>query len=115
MDLNLSYKQSKNREAVRRRYHLKGYPFKFKCGQELGDLLGLSREEGYAIVDAIIQTMTKALQNGDTILIKGFGTFKPVYVKSYLTKGALRGKYCIPGHWVIRFKPAKQLYRMLTP
>ena len=38
--------------------------------------------KGYQVVKAIIQAMTKALQRGEEIYIRGFGIFRPVEWKA---------------------------------
>lgn len=49
--------------------------------REVEDILELpsrgNKGTGFKIVKSIIDTITKALQNGETVSIRGFGTFEP--------------------------------------
>lgn len=94
---------------------------------ELSDILELPRlhanGESWRILNAILKTITSALQRGETVKIHGFGIFKirtrrahryHAYFYPRLGKGQ-HGEICmLPEKQYVFFQPSKVLLRMLN-
>lgn len=82
------------------------------------------RGPGFTIVTAILETLTKALQDGDEIEIKGLGTLRPVKRKAYShsvsyfhgqsSKAHTRLKVLVPPKTKIIFTPSKSILTTLN-
>jgi DNA-binding protein HU-beta len=77
---------------------------------EIAAKTGLTKAEAKKKLDAFIKTMEKAMEKGDKVTLKGFGSF------SVINKSARKGvnprtnKYInIPAHKVVKFKPGTEL------
>jgi DNA-binding protein HU-beta len=74
----------------------------------------LTKVEARKEVEAFIKTIEKALEKGDKITIKGFGTFSVIEKSERtginpMTKVQIR----IPAHKVVKFKPGTTISRFV--
>jgi DNA-binding protein HU-beta len=71
---------------------------------------GLTRKETSAVVDGLLSTVTFALQSGERIELRGFGTFCLRHRKKKTVNNPKTGKVMhIPDRTVPDFKPSPQL------
>ena len=72
---------------------------------DLAKKAGLKDEQVKALTDAI----TKITKSGDSIILKGFGTFKTVTKAARTGRNPITGdEISIPAKTSLHFKPAKQ-------
>lgn len=87
-----------------------------KLVQELTESVDLTRREAKAVVEAMLDAMVKALQQGDRIEIRNFGVFWSRVRAARTARNPVTGiKLDIPPKRVARFKPAKELEAKLNP
>jgi len=71
---------------------------------------GLTKVETSAVIDGFLATVSYALQNGDKVELRGFGTFALHERKKKITPNPKTGKMMeIPHRIVPNFKPSKKL------
>lgn len=78
--------------------------------EAVGRTCGVGRREAKLLVESVFDAMVKALATGQTIQIRGLGTFKsrargPRWSRNPRTGIATR----VPGKRVIVFKPSRQI------
>src|SRR5450432_3184573 len=79
----------------------------------LGDL---TRRDGEVIVDSIFDSVIEALQSGDKIEIRGFGSFRIRQRKPRIGRNPKTGaKVDVPAKRVPYFKPSKELRDLVNP
>lgn len=70
---------------------------------------GVTKKDCALVVDALINAVKKALREGDSIEIRGFGTFKVRRRKSRMARNPRTGEPVeVPARMVPVFKPSKQ-------
>jgi len=70
---------------------------------------GLTKVETGAVIDGFLATVSYALQNGDKVELRGFGTFALHERKKKVTPNPKTGKMMeIPHRVVPNFKPSKK-------
>lgn len=66
-------------------------------------------------IDAALRVISEALAQGDTVTIKGFGTFAPTQCKERTAYNFHKGQPCtIPAHRGAKLIPSKQLIHNLN-
>jgi integration host factor subunit beta len=71
---------------------------------------GLSHEESYAVVEAIFECITNALQSGNNIEIRGFGSFRTRQRRGRTGRNPKTGaEVKVPPKRIPFFKPGKEL------
>ena len=79
----------------------------------LGDL---SRRDSEVIVETIFDSVIAALQSGDKIEIRGFGSFRIRQRNARTGRNPKTGaKVEVPAKRVPYFKPSKELRQMINP
>ncbi len=79
----------------------------------LGDL---TRRDGEIIVEVLFDSVIGALQSGDKIEIRGFGSFRTRQRNSRIGRNPKTGaKVDVPAKKVPFFKPSKELRDLINP
>ncbi|HKF46541.1 MAG TPA: integration host factor subunit beta [Terracidiphilus sp.] len=79
----------------------------------LGDL---TRRDGEVIVETIFESVIKALQSGDKIEIRGFGSFRIRQRNPRIGRNPKTGERVeVPAKRVPYFKPSKELRDLVNP
>lgn len=68
---------------------------------------GLSYRDASVYIDTVINAIKKSLINGNTVELRGFGTF--YIAKRAERKTSLNGQISIPEHGKIYFRPCDKL------
>ncbi|BAL01907.1 DNA-binding protein HU (plasmid) [Oscillibacter valericigenes Sjm18-20] len=77
---------------------------------ELARKTGLSKKDIVAVVEAYSSTVTEVLQSGDSLSLKGFGTFKPARHKARIGRNPkTKEPMEIAAYVSPSFKPSKVL------
>lgn len=83
---------------------------KIKLVDTVAKQTGCSKKDVENIVNATLESITKALAQKDDVLFVGFGTFKVEKRAARKGRNPKTGEVIdIPAHRVIRFKPGKLL------
>lgn len=78
--------------------------------EQVAQATGRSEHEVKTIFESTIETIEKALMSGETVTLRGFGTFKVKKAASKLVRNINRGyAYVIPSRKVVKFEPGKNL------
>jgi integration host factor subunit beta len=79
-------------------------------------LEGLASGEAEAIVDAIFETMIAAIQSGDKIEIRGFGSFRIRQRNPRIGRNPRTGQRVeVQAKRISYFKPSKDLLDLINP
>jgi integration host factor subunit beta len=82
---------------------------------EVGREAALTRKHSEVIVDAVFSTIVDALQRGDKIELRGFGSFRVRRRKSRTGRNPKTGQgVVVPAKKVPYFKPGKELRELLN-
>ena len=74
-----------------------------------------NKREVTAILDAIIETITQTVANGDKVAVAGFGSFAPVKRAPRMGVNPAKGtKMEIPARTVPKFTPSKAFKEMVN-
>ncbi len=83
--------------------------------EELAGALDTSRQEARLLLEAILEAMTRALKTGESVKIRGFGTF------SVRRRAARQGRnprtgavVAVPERLAFSFRPGKELKQLLS-
>src|ERR1700730_10231917 len=83
--------------------------------EEVSRVVEGSRNDGEAIVDQIFASMVRALQAGDKVEIRGFGTFHTRQRKARAARNPRTGApVAVPPKRVPFFKPSKELKQLVN-
>jgi integration host factor subunit beta len=83
---------------------------------EVGREATLTRKHSEVIVDAVFSTIVEALQRGDKIELRGFGSFRVRRRGSRTGRNPKTGQgVVVPAKKVPYFKPGKELRELLNP
>jgi integration host factor subunit beta len=83
---------------------------------EVGREATLTRKHSEVIVDAVFSTIVLALQRGDKIELRGFGSFRVRRRGSRTGRNPKTGQgVVVPAKKVPYFKPGKELRELLNP
>ncbi|HEY7411666.1 MAG TPA: HU family DNA-binding protein [Vicinamibacteria bacterium] len=82
---------------------------------EVGREASLTRKHSEVIVDAVFSTIVEALQRGDKIELRGFGSFRVRRRGSRTGRNPKTGQgVVVPAKKVPYFKPGKELRELLN-
>ena len=82
---------------------------------KLASRLKLPQYVSNNIIDACLDIISQSLQNGDPIVLQGFGTFSPWLQTERLGRNPRTGKDCmIAPRTSVKFKPGKDLLKKLN-
>ncbi len=75
--------------------------------------MGCSEYRGELALNAVLQSITDAIRDGDKVVLTGFGTFETRNVRTRMVRpvrGGNRGKLIeVPAHKAVRFRAGKTL------
>ena len=78
--------------------------------------IDVPRREAEAIVDAIFSTMLGALNRGDKVELRGFGSFRLRQRRAHAVRNPKTGaRVDVPSKKVAFFKPSKELLKIINP
>ena len=76
----------------------------------------VSKPDAEKLVSSFLSAITKALQNGDKLEVRGFGSFKIRDRKARQARNPKSGETVqVPAQRVAVFKPSKELAALLNP
>lgn len=76
----------------------------------MSEISGIKKTDVEKVLDAFVESVTKALQSGDEVRMIGFGSFKVSHrPESEGRNMRTKEKIVIPARNVAKFKPGKQL------
>jgi nucleoid DNA-binding protein len=82
--------------------------------EELAGVLDTSRQEARLLLETILEAMTHALQNGEAVKIRGFGTFSVHRCPARQRRNPRTGAtVAVPERMAFRFRPGKELKQLL--
>ncbi|WP_055585515.1 HU family DNA-binding protein [Peterkaempfera griseoplana] len=77
--------------------------------------LGTSHTKGRAAVEAVLDTVTRALADGHAVSVTGFGTFEPVDTPARTARNPQTGdRMQLPASRKVRFRPGAALRGYVT-
>ena len=83
---------------------------------EIAQAAGLSKSDAEAVVNTVLGSIVEALQRGDKVELRGFGSFRLRIRRPRIGRNPKTGeKVQVPGKAVPYFKPGKELKEMLNP
>lgn len=84
--------------------------------EAISQRLGQTKQESEGVLDAVLETAKAALQQGEKLDLRGFGTFKVRESKARLARNPRTGETVnVPAKKVATFKPSKELSALLNP
>ena len=82
---------------------------------EVGRQAALTRKHSEVIVDAVFSSIIEALQGGDKIELRGFGSFRVRHRASRTGRNPKTGEgVLVPAKKVPYFKPGKELRELIN-
>ena len=82
----------------------------------LSQRLGQTKQESERALDAVLDTAKAALQQGEKLDLRGFGTIKLRESKARQARNPRTGEtVAVPAKKVATFKPSKELSALLNP
>jgi integration host factor subunit beta len=83
--------------------------------EEVGQQAALTRKHSEVIVDAVFSAILEALQRGDKIELRGFGSFRVRERGSRTGRNPKTGEgVVVPAKKVPHFKPGKELRELIN-
>ena len=83
--------------------------------EEVGQQAALTRKHSEVIVDAVFSSILEALQRGDKIELRGFGSFRVRERGSRTGRNPKTGEgVVVPAKKVPHFKPGKELRELIN-
>ena len=77
---------------------------------ELAKGTGLTKVEVTAVVEGFMSIVSKALQDRESVELRGFGTFVPVHRAPRRARDPISGEIrSIPAKWTVIFRPSPRL------
>lgn len=70
---------------------------------------GLSYRDAAVYLNVLIEALTETLSKGESLHLRGFGTFQIVFSPEKKYPSSLSDNKVVPGHSRIIFKPCKEL------
>lgn len=84
--------------------------------EKVADFAALSKAEAEVVVNTVLDSIVEALQAGDKIELRGFGSFRLRKRRPRQGRNPKTGtKVDVPAKAVPYFKPGKELREMLNP
>ena len=91
---------------------------KHEMSARVADLMGCSKSGGELALNAVLQSVTDAIRNGDRVVLTGFGTFETREVRARKVRpvrGANRGELVeVPAHKAVRFRAGETLRQVAS-
>ena len=82
--------------------------------EKLCSVLEVPRKEAAAIVEHILNSMVRALERGDKIEIRGFGSFRTRHRRARIGHNPKTGvRVEVPARRIAGFKPSQDLLKLL--
>ena len=76
----------------------------------------ISRTEAEAVVNTVLTSIVRALQEGDKVELRGFGSFRLRLRRARIGRNPKTGeRVAVPAKSVPYFKPGKELRELLNP
>ena len=89
---------------------------KREMAARVADLMGCSKSGGELALNAMLQSITDAIRDGDRVVLTGFGTFETRGFKARMVRplrGANRGELIeVPAHRAVRFRTGETLRKL---
>lgn len=77
---------------------------------KIAETAGTSKKQAEQVVDAMLQTIVDAMQNGDKVQLQGFGTFEAVQKKATKRRNPRTGEeFEVAAHRVPQLKVSSAL------
>ena len=78
--------------------------------QEIADKKGLTKKQVLDAIDGFAEVLISAMAFGQSVFLRGFGTFKAQQRKGKMARDITRGTIIeVPACKVVKFVPSKQL------
>lgn len=78
--------------------------------QEIADKKGLTKKQALYAIDGFSEALISAMAFGQSVFLRGFGTFKVQQRKGKMARDITRGTIIeVPARKVVKFVPSKQL------
>lgn len=88
---------------------------KSDLARRIAERRGIHQRKADAIVNAVFETMAKALERKERIEIRGFGSFISKHYKAYVGRNPKTGEQIeVPAKWMPYFKVGKDLKRKIN-
>jgi integration host factor subunit beta len=89
---------------------------KANLADHVADAADVSKQDADRIVTAFLSVITRALQSGEKLELRGFGSFKVRDRKAREARNPRTGESIqVPAQRVATFKPSKDLALLLNP
>ena len=89
---------------------------KGEMARRLSEYMGCTTADGEKALNAVLESITEAMEAGDRVVLTGFGTFESRKVKARKVRaigGASSGELIeVPPHTRVGFRPGKVLAQM---
>jgi integration host factor subunit beta len=84
--------------------------------EEVSRVIEMTRKDSEVIVEAIFDSVVRALRTGDKIEIRGFGSFRTRQRQSRIGRNPKTGtRVDVPAKRIPYFKPSKELKDLVNP
>ena len=84
--------------------------------EHVAEAAGLSKAEAEEVVNTVLDSIVQALETGDKVELRGFGSFRLRMRRPRQGRNPKTGTTVqVPGKAVPYFKPGKELREMLNP
>ena len=84
--------------------------------EHVAEAAGLSKAEAEEVVNTVLDSIVQALETGDKVELRGFGSFRLRLRRPRQGRNPKTGTTVqVPGKAVPYFKPGKELREMLNP
>lgn len=84
--------------------------------REIARVLEISQKEAQLVLEAILDSIIRALRSGDRVELRGFGTFETHTRASRVGRiPRTQAKVDVPARRVPTFRPSKELKALLGP
>lgn len=82
----------------------------------LTEKMGITHAQSTEMLESLLQILSSALEDGDTVTLRTFGTFEIRLAQSKLGRNPARPEIpvTIPPRHVVRFKPGRELKQRIA-
>ena len=81
--------------------------------KKVADSIGIRKSDGKVVVDIVFDTISKALERGEHVELRGFGSFDVRTRGSWSGRNPQTGdKVAVPAKKIPYFKPGKDMKRL---
>jgi integration host factor subunit beta len=82
--------------------------------EEICQVVGIPRKEAAVILERILDSMVRAIGNGDKVEIRGFGSFRTRQRRTRIARNPKTGALVqVPAKKIAFFKPSKDLRELV--